>query len=318
MPEGGLDVVYTWVDDAQPGYLDELRRHARSANDLNPNRTRDNLQLLRYSLRSLARFAPWVGRILIFSARPQVPAWLDLRSGRVEVLHHDAVIPPEELPTFNSFAIVSHLHRLPGLGRRFLYMEDDMLFGAPVRPEDFLDAAGRIRVFARLAYSVAPERRHDREGSPWNASIAQANDLLDRRFGRRRRRVVNHVPLLIDREIWGEMLAAWAEATRCTRASRFRAAGNIAPEFLYPHYLLATERGGEGGALRTYRDSFYFPLENSALLTRLLIAAVRALRPKFLALNDNFGDRPDPEAVRLVARFLEDCYPEPSPFERAP
>jgi hypothetical protein len=129
---------------------------------------------------------------------------------------------------------------------------------------------------------------------------------------------VNHVPLLVDREIWAEMLATWDEATRRTRASRFRAAGNIAPEFLYPHFLLATGRGSEAGVLRTYRDSFYFPLENSALLTRLLISAARALRPKFLTLNDNFGERPDPAAVRLVARFLRDSYPEPSPFERAP
>ena len=48
-----IDVVYTWVDDTFPGYAEELARHAGKPADRNPNRTRDNLDLLRYSLRSL-------------------------------------------------------------------------------------------------------------------------------------------------------------------------------------------------------------------------------------------------------------------------
>jgi len=311
-----IDLVYTWVDDATPGYLDQLRRYAGGANDLNPNRTRDNLQLLRYSLRSAARFAPWVRRVVLLTSRPQVPDWLD--RGALEVVHHDQIMDAAILPTFNSFAIISHLHLLPGLSRRFLYLEDDMLFGAPVAPDDFADAQGRVRVFQRLARTPAPHRRSDARGSPWNASVANVNHLLDGRFGRARRRAVNHVPLLIDREVWGEMFAAWPEAAQATRRSRFRAPGNLAPEFLYPHYLLATGRGLAAGLPETYRRSFYFPLENSVALASLLTRAARALRPQFLTLNDNFGAQPHPGVVRRIARFLEDYFPDASRFERAP
>jgi len=311
-----IDLVYTWVDDAAPGYLDELRRYARGANDLNPNRTRDNLQLLRYSLRSVARFAPWVRRVVLLTRRPQVPAWLE--RGALDVVHHDEIMDAAILPTFNSFAIISHLHLLPELSRRFLYLEDDMLFGAPVAQGDFFAPGGRIRVFPRLERAPAAPLRGAAGGSPWNAAVANSNHLLDQRFGRARRRMVNHVPLLIDREIWGEMLAAWPEATQATRRSRFRAAGNLAPEYLYPHYLLATGRGLATGLLQTYRRSFYFPLENSAALARLLIRGARAWQPQFLTLNDNFGARPHPGVVRRVARFLEDYFPAASRFERAP
>jgi hypothetical protein len=311
-----IDLVYTWVDDSTPGYLEQLRRYAGGAHDLNPNRTRDNLQLLRYSLRSAARFAPWVRRVVLFTSRPQVPDWLE--RGALEVVHHDQVMDAAVLPTFNSFAIISHLHLLPGLSRRFLYLEDDMLFGAPVAPEDFADARGRVRVFPRLTRTPAAHRRADARGSPWNASVANANHLLDARFGRARRRAVNHVPLLVDREVWGEMLAAWPEAAQATRRSRFRAPGNLAPEFLYPHYLLATGRGLAASLRETYRRSFYFPLENSLALAGLLIAAARALRPQFLTLNDNFGAQPHPGVVRRIARFLEDYFPGASRFERAP
>ena len=35
--------------------------------------------------------------------------------------------PTSELPTFNSNAVLSVIHRLPGLGRWFLYSDDDMV-----------------------------------------------------------------------------------------------------------------------------------------------------------------------------------------------
>ena len=69
-----IDIVYTWVDDSFPGYLDELNRYTDTAHDTNPNRTRDNLDVIRYSLRSVARHAPWVRRIYLLTCRPQVPA----------------------------------------------------------------------------------------------------------------------------------------------------------------------------------------------------------------------------------------------------
>ncbi len=55
--EAKIDVVYTWVDGAAPGYAELLGRYAQSGHDLNPNRYRDNLDLLKYSLRSLERYA---------------------------------------------------------------------------------------------------------------------------------------------------------------------------------------------------------------------------------------------------------------------
>ena len=41
------------------------------------------------------------------------------------------------LPTFSSPAIEAHLHRIPGLSKRFIYLNDDVMFGAPIWPEDF-------------------------------------------------------------------------------------------------------------------------------------------------------------------------------------
>ena len=109
-----LDLVYTWVDDSFPGYLDELNHYVADKRDTNPNRTRDNLDIIRYSQRSLARNLSGIRKIYFLTCRPQLPAWLNTDHPQIEVVHHDQIMDPAILPTYNSFAIVSHLR--PGLG----------------------------------------------------------------------------------------------------------------------------------------------------------------------------------------------------------
>ena len=311
----GIDLVYTWVDDQWPGYADLLRAHARTRHDVNPNRTRDNLELLRYSLRSVALYMPWVRRIHLLTCRPQIPSWLNAGHPRLRVVHHDEIMDAQSVPTFSSFAIISHLHLIPGVSPRFVYMEDDMLLRAPVSIGHFFDSSGRIRVYPRLGRTASPARRDDSRISPWNAALARANHLLDTRFVRARRCTINHVPLPVDRELWRAMLDEWPEAARHTRTSRFRCAGNIAPEYLYPHYALALGRAIASPLSRTYRDSYYFPLENRLWQMRLQHRIATQLKPKFVTMNDNFDEQPDPAVVSYVRRMLERWFPQPSPFE---
>lgn len=310
-----IDLVYTWVDDSLPGFTDSLRQHAASTHDLNPNRTRDNLDLIRYSLRSVERFAPWLGNVYLLTCRPQVPRWLDTSHPRLRLIHHDQVFEPRHLPSFNSFAIISHLHLLPGLSPTFLYMEDDMLFGAPVTPDDFVRPDGSLRVYQQFSRTPGAALRHDESISPWNRTLAHVNHLLDQRDGPRRRYHVNHVPLWIEAAQWAAVLDLWPQATEHTRASRFRATGNIAPEYLYPQHLMATGRARPQTLPERLRGSMYMPLENSLPVARVLTTVARWRRPRMITMNDNFGDNPDPRVVRVIREFLDDYFPEPSSFE---
>jgi hypothetical protein len=75
------------------------------------NRYRDNSEL-RYSLRSIAKFAPWVRHIYIVT-NGQVPWWLNVNHPRLTVVpHHDIWVNKSHLPVFASPAIESHLHRI--------------------------------------------------------------------------------------------------------------------------------------------------------------------------------------------------------------
>jgi hypothetical protein len=231
------------------------------------------------------------------------------------VIHHDAFMPAEILPTFNSFAILTNLPRIEGLSDRFLYVEDDMLFGRPV-PRRFFEADdGRIRVFQRLERTCPPAKRHSDRLSPWNTSLAHSNYLLDEAFGAARRRSVNHVPFMVDREIWAEMMARWPEDFAHTTASRFRAKYNVVPEYMYLYYALLTGRGVAVPLAETYRTTFYNSLENNWPVTAWGRFGMRNLRPMTVALNDGFGVHPNPRIVARTRQFLEELFPDPSPFE---
>ena len=310
-----IDAVLTWVDGAWPGYGALLQRHAADRHDLNPNRYRDNLGLLKYNLRSLDRYAPWIRQVFVVTCRPQKPAWLDAR--RVRLVHHDEFMPASDVPTFNSFAIVANLHRIDALSPRFVYIEDDQLLGAAVQPRDLFDDDGRPRVMLKSRATPATAHRFDERLSPWNRALAYSNQLLDERYGAKPRRMVSHAPLAIDVESWRRMIDTWPDAFARTSASRFRATGNVAPEHLYPHFLLEERRGVAVPRLDAHRQAAYHPLNNVMAIQRASLLRLRLQRAKFFCMNDNFGAHPNPRVVTLVRSTLERWFPAPSRFEGA-
>ncbi len=311
-----IDVVYTWVDDAFPGYKDQLRAYVADVRDTNPNRTRDNLDLLKYSLRSLAANAPFVRRIYLLTCRPQIPEWLDTGHPQIRVVHHDEVMPAEILPTFNSFAIVSHLHLLPGLSERFLYLEDDMLVSRPLSVDDLLSNDGRPLVYTRTSRTKTRAELDTAKASPWNLALATANAALERDFGITRHSYIIHGPRLIDRARFQEMIDRFASEFATTRSSRFRADGNVPGEYFYPHYLLATGAGKAASRSKSRRMEGYASIENLFAWTWLQLKWLEFRKPQTITLNDSFGDYPNPRVVRLMRQTLNRWFPTPSPFEK--
>ena len=316
-PPEPIDVVYTWVDDQQPGYRELLSQYAKAERDSDPARTRDNLETLRFSLRSLQRYAPWVNRVFLLTCRPQVPSWLNTSHPRLTVVHHDEVMRSDLLPTFNSFAITSHLHRIPNLSNRFIYLEDDMLFLAPVTLDDFVSPGGLLWVFEeghvapRLEQITNPEK----EGG-WNLALAQSNHLLDQRFGVSLRHQVNHVPILIDKALWEQTLNMFPETLEFTLRSRFRSQGNFAPDYLYLRCLLAEGKARLASREQTRAKSGYVPLEDFWPVTARRLWQVHRRKPKWVTLNDNFGRKPSRITEAMMRRRLQSWLPTPCAFEQ--
>ncbi|XP_022336372.2 N-acetylglucosamine-1-phosphotransferase subunits alpha/beta-like [Crassostrea virginica] len=123
----------------------DLRDFSRDE-DISSSRFEDNDEL-RYSLRSVEKYAPWVRHVFIVT-NGQIPHWLDLENPRVTIVTHEEIFPNKtHLPTFSSPAIEANIHRIPGLSKKFIYMNDDVMFGKEVWPEDFYTQATGQRVY---------------------------------------------------------------------------------------------------------------------------------------------------------------------------
>jgi UDP-N-acetylglucosamine-lysosomal-enzyme len=162
--QDGIPLKIIKIKDGNPdiyrfnkGNYDELKIDVYKANimwDLGDelydaftdNRFEDNDQL-KYSLRSLEINAPWIRNVYLVT-NGQVPNWLNTSNSRIKlVTHADIFVNKSHLPTFSSSAIETHLHRIQGLSKKFLYFNDDILLGKPITLGDFYTESKGFRIF---------------------------------------------------------------------------------------------------------------------------------------------------------------------------
>lgn len=135
--EAMLDVVYLWVNGSDPQIWDRFKNATANLNDtgyemagLDESRFRDFGQL-KYSLRSVEKHLKWTRRIFIVT-NGQIPEFLNLENLQIRIITHSMLKPSGHLPLFNTNAIQSMIHTIPGLSAPFLYVEDDIFFGCNV------------------------------------------------------------------------------------------------------------------------------------------------------------------------------------------
>jgi hypothetical protein len=311
-----VDVVYTWVDGSDPEWQ---ARKARALGDngwlagvnvqaANSSRFQSRDEL-RYSLRSLHCFAPWVRRIFIVTD-DQVPAWLDTEHGRVTVVSHREVFGDTgRLPTFNSQAIESRLHRIPGLSEHFLYLNDDVFFGHPVTPDLFFTPGGLTRFFPSNA--VVDSAPVDANDPPVNSAGKNNRALIKEAFGRVLTRKMMHTPHPSRRSVIAEIEERFAEHVEATASHQFRHPDDISLlSSLQQYYAYLTGRATAGVIRYMYTD-----LADPATPFRL----AELLRHRHLdvfCLNDTDCDPATASLqAELLGEFLPAFFPFRSPFE---
>ena len=134
-----MDVVITYVDGNDPLWQEDFKK----AVDVPAitKRYRD-MGIFRYLFRGLEKYIPSVENVfLVVSRQSQVPGWIN--RDNVKIVTHDDIIPADKLPVFNSCAIELFLHKIPGLGEEFLYLNDDFFPIGSLCQEDFF-CDGRI------------------------------------------------------------------------------------------------------------------------------------------------------------------------------
>eukprot|EP01114_Cavostelium_apophysatum_P003574 TRINITY_DN1353_c0_g2_i5.p1 TRINITY_DN1353_c0_g2~~TRINITY_DN1353_c0_g2_i5.p1 ORF type:complete len:1245 (+),score=388.40 TRINITY_DN1353_c0_g2_i5:191-3925(+) len=162
-----IDIVYTWVNGSDPRHIQALRdmkfllkgerfipcnatqkegENNCTKDEETASRFVDNHEL-KYSLRSIERYAPWAQHIYLVT-NGQIPHWLNLTHPRLTVITHDQIFENKShLPSFSSPAIEANLHRIPNLADRFIYFNDDTMLGNEVWPDDFFSQSSGQKIF---------------------------------------------------------------------------------------------------------------------------------------------------------------------------
>ncbi|CAM5732431.1 hypothetical protein SMICM304S_03707 [Streptomyces microflavus] len=154
-------------------------------------------------------FVRFIGRRV--SAEGQTPGWLDTDvPGLTVVDHREIFSDPAALPTYNSHAIESQLHRIPGLSDHFLYLNDDVFFGRPVRSRSF-HRNGLTKFF--LSKALIPSGNVAPEDLPVNAAGKNSRGLIAQQFGAVISQEMKHTPHALLRSVLTEIEHIYARPT---------------------------------------------------------------------------------------------------------
>lgn len=311
-PPSPIDVVVTWVDDRDPSWQREFETWSdripadATADARDPARYRDHGEL-RYVLRSIVAFAPWVRTIHVVTAGQRPPG---LRAHpRLRIVDHRQLFETDCLPTFNSHAIESRLHHVPDLADRFIYFNDDVVLARPQSWGAFFTPDGRPRVAVSEAAlpttTTATDTMVDHSALACLRLLAGDDDA--RSLPARR---PSHGPFALRRRDLLALEQRFADAFAATARRRFRTADDIAvPTFLAPVLGLA-----EGTAELGELVVDYVGLDDDDLDDHL---AAFATGPTFDALCVNDTERvvDAEERGRRLRRALRTRLPVPAPWE---
>lgn len=185
-----IDLVYTWVDGNDPEWIS---KHAAFTGVEEERRDSDckgryiDNDELKYSLRSIAMYAPWIRRIFIVTDN-QIPKWLNVTNDKIKIIDHKEIIPPEGLPCFNSTVIEHCMYKIPGLSDHFIYSNDDMFLNRPTTPatfftEDGLPIIRMLRSPFRRILIWAKDKLLRRPLSRFNIALRNSSRLVYRAYG---------------------------------------------------------------------------------------------------------------------------------------
>lgn len=313
-----IDIVYTWVDSSDPEWRAARERCAAKYHvDLPASCNEEryiNRDELKYSLRSVWLYAPFVRHIYVVTAGHQ-PAWLDTDSGKVTVVPHREIFPSEaDLPTFNSHAIEACLHRIPGLSEHFLYFNDDVFLGRETTIATYFTKCGQMK--SRLSpsgFTTATEPGDSAIPTDW--ASYNAVQLMLKDFGLFFDRKPKHVPMPLKRSLLEEIEKRYPKEIARTRASRFRSRTDLSVPSMFAHYYgIATGQAVEWeGKPREYA---YADTGRKDFVNRL--SAIRKDKPTFVCLNvTRHTDIDLGRQAELMQQYLNEAYPFPSPYEKA-
>ncbi|CAN5748555.1 stealth family protein [soil metagenome] len=312
-----IDLVYTWVDGTDPRWLQRraetlglvnlATRHGEAASDAR-YLSRDELL---YSLRSVERYADFVNHVYVVTDQ-QHPEWLRDDHPRLTVVDHREIFSDRRcLPTFNSHAIESRLHHIPGLSEHYVYFNDDFFLGRRVEPKTFFHGNGLAKFFTSRSLIPVGEPDHV-SFKPVDAAAMNGRQVIAAKFGRSPTYKFKHAPYPQLRSVMFDIEDLFPGEVATTSTSHVRSPSDLAlASSLHHHVAYLTGRAVPGSISSYYADLGQANLEGRLAHLR------RVRRYDTFCLNDtDLGEIDEVAKASLMSEFFRAYFPEPSSFER--
>ena len=306
-----VDVVYTWVDGTDEDWLAKKKKYfekedksllTTDGHGIIRFQDRDELK---YSLRSIQQFAPWVHHVYIVTAG-QKPKWFK-KNHFVTIVDHKTIFKdPDVLPVFNSHAIEANLHHIPDLEEEYLYLNDDVFIGRPATRSDFFTEDGKAKVFVHGNMASGPVNPKD--GS-WIVANKNAANLLSQLFGRGPRACLAHTiqPCRKSAAYAAEELLP--DIFALVSSHRFRSLKDYGmTNGLIPHIAIQ-----EGKAVKTSIPYGYTHCGGHPDGDLRALESLKVRRPLSICIQDG-GTHP--LCKKHLKLFFEEYFPNPAPWEK--
>jgi hypothetical protein len=295
--EQPIDMVYLWVADEDPERVEYLSKLPEWDGNLDKTRYSEH-QELKYSLRSVEMYCPWIQTIYIVTKDGQVPSYINFTNPKIKLVHHSQIMPESSRPTFNSMAIETCVHNIPGLSDFYIYMNDDIFFKRPMTPSDFIH-----KTVPKVNVREKPKKREDYS---FDETFSRSMDLANKLTNQSYYIELPHTPTMCykpwDMEIEAILKAIPHKDTNrwdWTTHSKFRENHNIALNncFRTIYYLY---KGGE----KVSYQSDMFNLKDTCTFSSNPTSV-------FLCIN-HISDACD----EMFKRQIDMMYPTPSSYEK--
>tara|TARA_Y100001970_G_scaffold45807_1_gene57590 strand:+ start:217 stop:1218 length:1002 start_codon:yes stop_codon:yes gene_type:complete len=333
MNNNKIDIVYTWVNGNDPNWLNKKESFInQNPNILENKRVNSkerffNNDELKFSLRSVQKYAKWINNIYIITDN-QKPEWLNLAHPKIKLIDHREIFDEEYLPCFNSSAIETSLHKIKELSNYFLFFNDDLFLGRETSMGDFFKDNSPKLFSGKENISIQDLHKKERKNE-FQYAIHNARLAIYRKYNFFCGFNLRHGIKVLDKNSLSELEIIFSNEFKATRFNRFRNSSDIHVMSLYAYYLVAQGLNQKHylkvlrrdlfrykiNYLRKDRDHMFVPLSTLSIKKiNSKFSAIKKYTPLMFCIND--GPNVSDSKRDIVKIFLKEFYPNKSAFEK--
>jgi hypothetical protein len=314
------DVVITYVNPQSPTWQASYNQWTETLH-LPPNKFRDHNELL-FSMRSINHYLDSFNLIhLVVANKDEIPSWLDTTHPQIHIVTHSEILDPEYLPIFNSNAIETALHHIPGLAKNFIYFNNDVFLNKPSNIKSWTpDNKSYIKYnHWRLKFNINCTFSNN---NCWRQALYHDAYISKKVFDIDIKYWYAHVPHFYNRDILYQVEDTLKNYFKEVRQNRWRnRTSDLMTHLMYQSYLKAhTEIKIIDKHVKPNLLTFtVFDTKGTVDKYQQLYDRIRKTQPHFITLDDGIKN-PSQEFLELhqreLCKILMNFWPWPAPWEK--